>query len=204
MEWTVPKMWPGATCYILGGGPSMAYLEEKDFEIIKKKRTIVTNNAYQLAPWSEALFFMDHDWFKKHEVSLASYHGLKVTIANQMKEGKGIKWLKRGSKAMISLDPCIVNNGNNSGHCAVNLAYHFGVSKIILVGFDMRIVESKHNYHNKHHRKMKDSIYQDEYIPNLESMKEPLEKQGVQILNATPESALKCFKTVDLKETVNY
>ena len=105
---------------------------------------------------------------------------------------------------MLSLDPTIVNNGNCSGYGAVNLAFHLGVNRIILVGFDMRVVDSQHNYHNEHRRKMKDDIYQREYIPNFDSIREPLEKEGVVIFNATPESALKCFPMVSLKDTESW
>lgn len=198
MEWTVPKMWPGATCYILGGGPS---LPKADMNIVRKKRTIATNNAYQLAPWSEFLFFMDHVWFGEHQVRLASYHGIKVSIGERFKTQKGIKFLQRGSKTMLSIIPTIVNNGNNSGYCAVNLAFHLGVTRIILVGFDMRVVDSKHNFHDEHQRKMLDNIYQKEYIPNFDSIKEPLQKRGVTIFNTCLDSDLKCFPFVSLKET---
>ena len=201
MGWTIPKMWPGATCYLIGGGPSLANLTEEEFSIIKKRRMIVVNNSYQLFPESEFLFFMDHQWYKEHEVKLASYHGIKVSIANQLKDRSIVKHLIRGSKTMLSLDPTIVNNGNCSGYGALNLAFHLGVHRIILVGFDMRIVDSQHNYHTDHKRKMKDDIYQREYIPNFETIKEPMQKEGVTIFNATPESALKCFPFIDLKET---
>ena len=200
MEGTIPKMWPGATCYILGGGPSLI---NTDFDIIKRKRTIVTNNAYELAPWSEVLFFMDNHWFKQHEKRLASYHGIKVTIANQFKDRPGIKFLNRGSKTMLSTAPNMVNNGNNSGYAAINLAFLLGASKIILVGFDMKVVDAQHNYHNEHTRKMKDNIYDKEYIPNFGSLVDPLAKAGIEILNATPDSALKCFPFVKLEDTIN-
>lgn len=201
MEWIVPKMWPGSTCFILGGGPSLGLLTEEDLSIIKRRRTIATNNAYKIAPWAEILFFMDHHWHKQHEIGLASYHGILVSIANQFKDHQRVKWLQRGSKRMLATAPNMVNNGNNSGYAAINMAFHLGAHRIILVGFDMRVVDSEHNFHKDHTRKMKDSIYVDEYIPNFESLKEPLDKQGVAVFNATPESALKCFPFITIKDT---
>ena len=204
MDWTVPKMWPGATCYIIGGGPSLSDLTEEDFEIIKQKRTIATNNAYQLAPWSEFLYFMDHQWYKQHEVALASFKGIKVSIATQLKDRRDIRFLKRGSTTMLSLDSRILHNGNNSGYAAMNLAFLLGVTTIILVGFDMRVVDSQHNFHQQHTRKMKDDIYTRTYIPHFGTIKEPLEKNGCRVFNATPQSNLKCFPFIDLKETAKF
>lgn len=178
-------------------------MAKADLSIIKKKRTIATNNSFHLAPWSEALFFMDHHWFKQHELKLASYHGIKVSIAQQFKDKPGVKFLYRGSKTMLSTSPNMVNNGNNSGYAAINLAYLFGVKIIILVGFDMRIVDSQHNYHNDHTRKMKDDIYVREYIPNFETLKEPLWKNGVTVFNTCLDSGLKCFPFIKLEDTIN-
>ena len=201
MEWKIPRMWPGATCYILGGGPSLL---KADLNIVRKKRTIATNNAYQLAPWAEILFFMDDKWFHEHAVGLSKYHGIKVTIAPKFQHTKGVKWLERGSKTMLSTIPTMVHNGNNSGYAAVNIAFHLGVSRIILVGFDMRVVDSKHNYHDQHKRKMLDNIYDKEYIPNFGTIKEPLEKQGVSVYNTCLDSGLKCFPFVSLEETESW
>jgi len=201
MEWKIPRMWPGATCYILGGGPSLL---QADMEIVRKKRTIATNNAYQLAPWAEILFFMDNQWFKEHEARLAKYKGIKVSIANQFKDRRGIQYLHRGSKTMLGTIPTMIHNGNNSGYSAVNIAFHLGVSRIILVGFDMRVVGSKHNFHDQHTRKMLDNIYDKEYIPNFETIKQPLEKKGVSVYNTCLDSGLKCFPFVSLEETASW
>ena len=199
--WTAPEMWPGATCYVIGGGPSIGDLSEEDWNVIRKKRTIVTNNAYLIASWAEVLFFMDWKWFEQHENKLKRYHGLKVTIAAQGRGKKGILFCERGSKNLLAPYSWVINNGSNSGYCGINLAVHFGVKRIILVGFDMALRDKKHNYHNEHQRVMKDNTYREQFLPAFESLPDPLRKKGVEVLNATPESALKTFPFVSLKET---
>ncbi len=199
--WTAPKMWPGATCYVIGGGPSIGDLTEEDWGVIKKKRTIATNNSYLLAPWAEALFFMDWKWFEQHENRLKRYHGLKITIAAQGRGKKGILFCERGSRNLLGPYSWVINHGNNSGYCGINLAVHFGAKRIILVGFDMALRDKKHNYHDEHERMMKDNVYREEFLPCFDSLPDGLKERGVEVLNATPESALKTFPFVSLRDT---
>lgn len=197
--WMPPKMWPGAIVYIIGGGPS---LKNQDLSFTKNRRTIVTNNAYKLVPWAEVLFFMDYKWYKQHEGWLGSYDGLIVTIAEQTRENRRIKFVERGSKNMLSPHRNVINHGNNSGYCGVHLAYLFGATTIILVGFDMKIVNSQHNFHNDHERKMRDDIYTDEYIPVFDTIREPLRNKGVILLTTTKDSGLRNIPYIAIEEAI--
>lgn len=195
--WTAPKIWPEGSCFVVGGGPS---LTSTDLSLLKGKRTIVTNNAYQLLPDSEVLFFMDEAWFQQHRRRLADYAGLKVTIVPKMKGRFGLKVMGRGSLTTLSSDPSILHHGNNSGSCAIQLAIHFGVRVIVLVGFDMMISkEGNHNFHNDHQRTMQEKIYSTNYIPALDSIVDPCKKRGILIVNSNMNSNLNCFPKIPLE-----
>ena len=198
-SWTPPRMWPGATVYVIGGGPSLKNL---DLDFTRNRRTIVTNNAYKLAPWAEILFFMDHKWYQQHAGWLELFTGIKVHIADGSKNNHKLKWMQRGSKTMLSHQRNIINHGNNSGYCAVHLAYLLGAAKIILVGFDMKLVDNEQNFHNDHQRKMRDNIYEAEYIPVFDTIRQPLQKKGVTLLNMTENSGLKNIPFISLERAI--
>ncbi len=199
--WKAPKIWPGQTCYIIGGGPS---INDVDPGILRGKRIIVTNNAYQLFPFAEFCFFFDFDWFEQHRKGLAQFTGIKVSIAAKAKNVPWVRSMIRGS--ITTLAPIeatgVLNHGVNSGHAAVNLAVHFGVSRIVLVGFDMRLVDGEHNYHNQHGKRMLDNIYTESFIPNFKSLVDPLKERKVEIVNTTPKSSLTFFPFLPLKECI--
>ena len=54
--WTPPKIWEGQTAFIIGGGPS---INDLDMDLIKDRRVIGTNNAYQMGGWVDICWFGD-------------------------------------------------------------------------------------------------------------------------------------------------
>ena len=198
MSWRVPKIWNDkTTCYVIGGGPS---LKNIDLSILKHKHIIAVNNSYQLVPWADFLFFMDKEWITQHSEQLRRFNGIISTILlehEKYSQGlRGIKVIKRGQRDGFSTSNRVVNHGGNSGFCAINLAGLLGAGRIILVGFDMRVVNGQHNYHTEHYRRINNDIYETEYIKPFSTL------SGISILNATPNSAIKCFEFVSLEDTV--
>ena len=200
-SWKVPKIWDKATCYIIGGGPSISSF---DLNLLKGRKVIATNNVYQLIPWVDYLFFMDKGWIKKHHLSIAKLPCIKFTVmreAGKYQRIMNLKFIERDGRFGFSRRPNRLTHGGNSGYCALQLAYLFGATRIVLVGFDMKVVNKQHNYHSGHKRKMDVSIYKDGYVKGFESLKD-CKKFGIEILNATPGSALTCFPFVDFEEFV--
>lgn len=198
MSWRVPKIWNSkTTCYVIGGGSS---LKDMDLSILNNQHVIVVNNAYQLVPWADFLFFMDREWLTQHSERLKEFHGIILTILTDYEKYsqglRGVKLLKRGQRDGFSTSSMVVNHGGNSGFCAVNLADLLGAGRIILVGFDMKVVNGQHNYHTEHYREISNDIYETEYIKPFSTLR------GIEILNATPNSAIKCFEFIKLEDTL--
>ena len=98
--------------------------------------------------------------------------------------------------------------GSNSGQLAINLAYHLGARRLILLGFDMKAPghEERHFYKTGDYPEgtlANLSTYAQVYVPTTDSVKEPLAGVGVQVLNATPGSALTAFEKVSLEDVLN-
>lgn len=192
--WTVPELWPGATCYILGGGPGLARVS---LEQLHKRRVIAVNNAYQLGDWIDVMFYGDCRWLTWHEKALLDFPGLKVTACDSHKDKPGIKAVKRRNSPLgITKEANRLNWNLNSGACAISLAVRFGVKKIVLLGFDMRIVDDKTNWHDGHQDSPNKNPYQ-RFLKPFPAIARDLEKLGVECINATPGSALDIFPIVE-------
>ena len=187
VSWRAPLLWPGNTCFLLGGGPS---LKDVDVSKLKGKRVIAINNAYKLAPWADVCFFMDSGWFRQHRKGLREFTGLKITLASAIKD-KTIKQMGRGAKSGLHPDNRMLNHGGNAGHCSINLAVHFGATRICLLGFDMKMDKKEHNWHREHERNMDDTIYEDNYLQSMATLPKAIEDRSIQILNLTKRSELK-------------
>ncbi len=208
--WTIPEIWRGATCCILGGGLGLA---QTNFALVTQCRVIATNDAYQLAQW-DCCYFKDENWyyqdaFRDHpeaganQEHLKRFGGLKVTSAEKLVDEPGIKVLRRGRRNHLELDREFMTHCNNTGAEALSLAIMFGAKTILLVGFDMRKVKGKHNWHDNHLRKMPESIYQDQFMHPFKTLAIGAKERGVEIINCTIGSALDIFPIVPIEEVLN-
>lgn len=236
MQWSVPRVWSG-TAFVVGGGPSISDL---DLSKLKGHRVIAINSAFEDLPFADVCYFMDCYWFDNNKAKLIHFAGLKVTNCDNCEGVKWVKFLKRKEPRLgFSIDhPNCIARGTNSGHGAIDLAGKLGANKIILLGFDMRIVPEdpkdqealenalesekivkalsegnydtipikfKHNYHSRHKRVVSPAIYKNVYLAEgkgFETTARQAKELGIEIINATPGSALKDFPIVSPDEII--
>ena len=202
--WRVPRLWPGGECFILGGGPS---LKDVDMSRLKGRRVIAVNNAFKLADWIDVMFFGDPRWLKNQGIKLGilNFAGLKVTTREEHLDKPWIRVVKRRVQPTggVSRDPGILVWNISSGACAIGLAYHFGVKRIVLLGFDMRKVDGKTNWHDDYAvpKKFQFNPYS-RFMKPFEGIAKDLKRLNVECLNATPGSALDVFPIVELEDVI--
>lgn len=226
VTWTVPPMWKGGECFILGGGPSIPHqfgvpedvieavttrvqkpsAYSPYLEPIHDKHVIGVNNVYQIGRWVGVLFFGDCAWYNVHRPALAEWTGLKVTCCNRFENRKpktmeGIKYLGKdmNHRQGISSDPTKVSWNNNSGAAAVSLAAHFGAKRIILLGFDMSLNgKGVSHWHGSHGNKKPPSF--NRHKLGFPVIAAEAKARNIEILNASPNSTLDMFPKVHIKE----
>lgn len=207
--WIPPPMWEGETAYVIGGGPSVRGMR---LEVLRRKCVIGVNQAFALGPWVDVCWFGDQRWFAWNVEALRAYPGLTVTCANAMRERRNrpawVHWMVRDETAAgLTKRPGVIRWNSNSGASAVNLALHFGAARVVLVGFDMRRTEGApndgHNYHDEHtpHHTPKKNVY-DRFMKRWPAIAADAKRFGLEILNATPGSAIEEFPIVGLEDTL--
>ncbi len=198
--WTAIDIWPDSTVYIIGGGPS---LKNMDLSQIQNKRIIGVNNAYQLGEWVDVCWWGDCPWWRQHAERLKKFPGLKIHCCNRHAIRPDTKRLLRGRPLGIDLRPEYVAWNNSSGASAVNLAVHFGAKRIVLLGFDMKKgPNGENNWHTEHKNYEPDWNPYDRFLKVWPHIRKDAKKIGVEILNATPDSALTLFPMVKLEDIV--
>lgn len=196
--WRAPRLWPGGTAYILGGGPSLAAV---DVARLQGQHVIAINNAaIDLAPWAEVMWWTDRQWLEWNLGDIPKHAGsLKVArIAPDGKVPFAVHVVRHERHKPLSRDPSAVAGYCGGGGC-INLAYHFGAARIVLFGFDMRPVG---HWHDRHLKPTRDHMYAERYIPALRRMAPELTAEGVEVLNASPGSALDCWPIVEPSEVL--
>ncbi|MEW5725493.1 MAG: hypothetical protein AB1896_20460 [Thermodesulfobacteriota bacterium] len=225
--WVVPRLWPGRTVYIIGGGPSLklaAGLPENEsnpqvifpavsdlLRPIHNQRVIGVNTAYLLGPFVDICYFGDYPWYDFHRERLQSFPGLKVTCSSKLAGVPGVKAIRRGRKG-LDLRPDFITWGANTGASAINLALHLGAARIFLLGFDGGNPKAGHfNWHDEHRRfraeqppELERRNYQRFIVHGFQPIAEAIKTYGLEVvvLNANPDSAIECFPKVSLEDVL--
>ena len=200
MSWSVPRMWPGATVACLGGGPSLS--AEQVMRLRGRARVIAINDAWRLAPWADVLYACDGRWWRKH-AGVPDFAGLKITLSNsaaQVAEWPEITVLQNTGVEGLARAPQGLRTGRNGGYQAINLAYHFGAKRILLLGYDMKIAADGRSHWFGEHADwpVRPNIYRDVFLPHFEGLAHDLDAAGVDVVNCTPGSALEAFRKAPL------
>ena len=198
----VNRLYPGETIYIIGGGPS---LKGFDFNLLRGRRTIAINKAVIYAWHADILYWTDsrfYTWFK-NEVD--NYQGLKFALKAGSQYTKDINILKKGKPYGIEEDPGTLAHGFNSGYAAINLAYHLGAYKIILLGFDMCNDGNETHFHDGYPTiAAGNQIYTDKFLPGFKQLHSELKAKNVDVLNASSYSRLNVFPKISIEQALSF
>lgn len=197
---TVNRIFKGETIFIIGGGPS---LKSFDFDRLKIKKSIAINKAFFSVPYADVLYWTDarvYGWYKR---DIDNFNGLKYTIGLNREYNDNITVLRKGNKFGLEEKPDALAHGNNSGYAAINLAYHLGASKIVLLGFDMVTTEHESHFHDGYPtRKTKNSTYETQFIPAFPHIAGALKNKKIKVYNANPRSLLDCFPKITIDQAL--
>lgn len=196
----IPKLWNGGQVFVLGGGPSLL---DEDLSLIYDKHVIGVNDAFKLGDWVDVSWSTDCEWLKWNEVPLANFPGVVLT-GTQCKcvHPRAVR-VKRKNQNGLYPGPEQVYWNKNSGASAINLAYHLGATEVILLGFDMKLREGKHNWHDNHKRVPRSTIYQNLFLKPFDNIAVDAQRLGLSVINATSDTDLLVFPRKSLLEVIH-
>lgn len=193
--------WPGCTVAILASGPSLTVEQCETVRVWRAgsplRRAIVINTTFRRALWADMLYGCDAPWWEIYirEVR-ATFSGELWTQDRKAKRDHGIRWIESAPGRGLSRKPGLIHQGMNGGFQAINLAYHAGVEKMILLGYDMR----GDHWHGRHPLPLTNASapLQARWIDHFEALANDLRGTPVQIVNCSPGTALNAFPKADL------
>lgn len=202
----VPRAWLNETVVCIATGPS---LTADDCEYVRgRARVIAINDAYRLAPWADAVYGTDARWWHWHK-GVQGFTGAKWSLEhsqwwNYRELYPDVQRLRNSGPDGLEHDPTALRNGRNSGFAAINLAYHYGASRIVLLGYDMQPTGKRQHFwaeNNGEHPNKSRSPYA-QFRRRFESLVKPLQKRGVSVINCTRTTALTAFPCAPLRDVL--
>lgn len=192
----VIPVWRGQTCYIIGGGPSLI---DFNWSLLAGKNTIAINKAVLTYPNADVLYWTDNRFYTWHQKEINEFRGLKYALLPARGTGADVNLLNRGKRFGLETRQDTLAHGNNSGYAAINLAFHLGAARIVLLGYDMGNANGRSHFHDGYPiRATGDEIYEKQFIPGFKQLADELKRCGVEVWNANLESKLTAFPKISL------
>lgn len=199
---TVPRLWPDETVICLATGPS---LTQADCDAVRDRaRVIAINDAHRIAPWADVLYSSDRRWWPFYQ-GVPSFTGLKYGIGsfdgacNRFPSCPDVQVLKNTGDSGLELQPTGLKTYANSGGAAINLAVHLGATRIVLLGYDM----GGDHFFGRHPSALNQQSPFRLFIKLIGTMGPPLAAIGVSVINASRQTALRCFPRASLSDALS-
>lgn len=203
--WACGGRWFGATVAIVGGGPSVDGMRPAlDAARDSGCRTIAINDAYRIAPWADLLYFADRTWwdgrYGRAEDVRRTFGGQVATCSDADVDHHLVNTGIEG----FDPRPGCVRTGQNSGYQAMHLALQMGARRIVLFGYDMSAAHGHHRGSRPEavNAEMFHRLLQDGMLPLFRGLVPEIHRAGVEVLNASPGSALRLWPVIGRDEAV--
>jgi hypothetical protein len=153
-----------------------------------KCKTIAVSDSYRLAPWADALVANDAAWWKARPEA-KDLPGLKFSANPNVHDVERVE--EHGQ---------LIKRGSNSGVLAMYVARTLGAKRMLLIGFDMKGTHffGPHTGDLANTTPERFEVFQT-YFTELKKL---LDKDGIEVLNCTEGSSLRCFPKCALAEAI--
>lgn len=188
----------GETFVAVASGPSLARWQSE--YIRDKARAISTNTSFRAIEKGQIAYGCDGVWWDRYHEEAEDWQRWTGDKEAAQKYGLNLVTVKGGKG--LCLAPWAVNSGGNSGYQVLNLAYHMGASRIVMIGYDMQYTGGEVHWHGHHPEGFINDAQFRKWIPRFDALAADLEAEGVEVINCTVETALTCFPRADLRDVL--
>lgn len=221
--------WGGTrTAIVIGTGPSLKHAGDVLLKQVTDARSdgvfvFGVNNVFLSRFPLDGFFANNPEWWDYYGNSRALRtrieEGMQAwTWSERVAETYGVSWIPgrwsghlpgaRRRVCGLSSDPSFIHYGHGSGYEVLNVAYHCGIRRMLLVGYDLRYPpRDRRHYFGEYPVALRHypKTGPDGEMTGLLDIYETIDTRalGLEIVNCTPGSALKRFPFMDIQEALS-
>lgn len=202
----IPSCYPNRAAVLFATGPG---LTPESVELIRpyhasgKVVAFGCNDSYRLVDYLDVHYACDGPWWKIHKDKVFQKLPPDCQVWTQDKKtAQDLSINLILGKHQNGLDLEQRDNiyfGSNSGYQLLNIAYHYGIRKFLLVGYNMGVVDHKTHFFGDHPQGLAKTSPYKKFIENYGTIQQEVKDM---VINCTPNSALTCFNKLDLEEAL--
>lgn len=149
------------------------------------------------------LYACDSRWWKEYAEEVAGFAGERWMLGPTFACQPGVSQIEGADMPGISGNPRRIFTGGNGGYQAIGLAVLWGARRIVLLGYDMQRAGGRAHWHADHNEQRLGNPHDFEtWRARLAVAASDLRHLGVEVINASRETALTCFDRVPLEEAL--
>lgn len=192
--WPIPREWDGERCFILCSGESIGPQTEMIRQL--KGRFIAVKHGLLTRPDAEVLFISGERSPQIAHELMPQFRGKYAIVRGRHHPELPASLLRvTRSKAHGTLTDLRDHvTGLDSGTSAINVAYHFGATEIVMLGYDMR-----GGHFCAHPLQNPPKSHFIRHMEHLPSLNEDAKRKGIRIVNCSPGSAVTAFERQPLE-----
>lgn len=198
-EGPIPRIFDGETVFVCASGPSLIGF---DYSRLAGRNVIAINREHEVIPTAQVLWWSDARYWRGEIEGRPTRDSLmghaapyKATCQMDYRPTDElppeiIEYRFTGTRG-FDPDPRCLRSGNNGAYAATHLAAHLGAKRIVLLGVDMRYgAKGQSHRHTGHGMMHAEATLTTLMLPHFRTLAEPLAERGVEVINASPDSAL--------------
>lgn len=186
--------WREECAAIVASGPSVKNL---DLSVLRDRiHVLAIKTNIDLCPFAEVVYGCDAPWWIDRK-GLPNFNGVKIFHGIGAKQFPNMHRceIEMSKDALLVDEPMRIGNGGNSGFQALNLVVQFGATNIVLVGFDCHGRGDVHWYGRNKWPNANNPMGSNyaRWMKGFEMAKRDADRMKITIVNASPDSEIKCF-----------
>lgn len=196
--WSVPREWTMERAFVLCGGESLK--AQRHLIPALRGRIVAVKHGVLLRPDADVAFFAGERCEEIAPPLLKAFRGTYIVV-----RGKGHRIFPPHAKRVwrtmehigLSDDPTQVS-GYDAGTSAINLAYLFGATEIVVLGMDMK-GGRWFNGEIRHYLPQPPERDFQVHMGPLPLIAADAKRKGIRIVNCSPTSRVQCFEKQPLE-----
>lgn len=201
--WMPDRSFEGMTVAIIGSGPSLATL---GLDRLRGRRFIAVNSGCRkvrpIATAGDVLYFTDNSWNENRPELASDWPGPIITGNRNAKARLGTRARYIDVTALTETTGAMPDHVQaSSGHIAACLAAVMGARRIVLVCFEGKPVNGRTHGHDDYQQHDL-AAFDERFIPGWRGLAPAFARMGVEVINATPGSAINAFPIVPLADAL--
>jgi hypothetical protein len=199
--WQPDRSLEGQTVVIIGGGPSHA---DVDLGLLKGHRLAAINSACAkvrpIATADDILYFTDNSWNERFPGHVEDWPGIVICANRHTKNrlGARVRYID-----VIDLTQRIGALSHfvqaSSGHIMTCLSQVMGAVRGVLVGFECKPVNGRTHGHDDYNQFGDMAAFDGQFLLGWRGLAPFLK---IEMINATPDSAIDCFPFMSLEDAL--